>query len=85
MDVLQLIRTVDGGIAIAVLLWVGYRVERTWSWMFELQHQTIVRLIDACDDDDKITNAIRPYLEATEPPTEPKMQFPPDARPPGNV
>lgn len=85
MDILQLIRTVDGGIAIAVLIWVGYRVEYTFRWMFELQHQTIMTLIDACDDDETIAMALRTYLSKTEPAIEPKTQFPPDARPPGNV
>lgn len=51
MDVLELIRTLDGGISIGVLLWVGWRVEVVFSSILDRQQNTIDRLID-CDDDE---------------------------------
>lgn len=49
MNLLELVRTIDGGVAVAVMLVIGFRMER----VFNRQWDDLMELID------KLTNGSR--------------------------
>ena len=52
MSIIEIIKTVDGGIAVAVLLFVGWRAEVMYSRTQELQWHLIDKLTNGGDDDE---------------------------------
>lgn len=51
MTILEVIRTIDGGIAIAVLLFVGWRVEVQYGKILESRDRLIDKLTNGVEEE----------------------------------